>query len=359
MLNRNHDLQNLCIAPADSMRAALASIDRNRCGIALVVDPERRLLGTITDGDMRRAILAGCGLDTPVSVILDSRPGIVPVTASVETDHGTILALMRERVIRQLPLLDAAGAVVEVVTLDDLLAEEALPMQAVVMAGGFGKRLQPLTHDVPKPMLPVGDKPILELIVNQLQQAGIRRLNVTTHYKPEVIREHFGDGKKFGLDIDYVSEEEPRGTAGALSMVEVSDGPIMVMNGDVLTRVDFRAMLNFHREHQADLTVAVRQYDMKVPYGVINCEDAIVRSIEEKPVYKVLVNAGIYLLEPTAHRSIPHTPGKFDMTDLIDQLMREGKTVIAFPIVEYWMDIGQHGDYAQAQEDVKQWEVTT
>jgi NDP-sugar pyrophosphorylase family protein len=177
---------------------------------------------------------------------------------------------------------------------------------------------------------------------------------VTTHYKPEVIRDHFGDGKKFGMEIEYIGEEEPRGTAGALSMLEVSEEPIIVMNGDVLTRVDFRAMLAFHREHKADLTVAVRQYDLKVPYGVINCEGEAVRSVEEKPIYKILVNAGIYILDPLAHRGIP-ADGRFDMTDLITQLSAAGQTVVAFPVIEYWLDVGQHGDYAQAQEDVKNW----
>jgi dTDP-glucose pyrophosphorylase len=334
-------------------------INGNSRGVALILDESGYLIHTVTDGDIRRAVLTGSDLQSPISEVLNRRevlPSPNAVTALAGTPTPELIFVMREHGIHHLPLLDEAGRVVDVALLDDLVRRYDLPIQAVVMAGGFGTRLMPLTDTVPKPMLPVGDKPILERIVNQLQQSGIRRVNFTTHYRPDVIRDHFGDGEKFGIEIEYISEEEPRGTAGALSMLEVSDEPIMVMNGDVLTRVDFRAMHAFHREHKADLTVAVRQYDMKVPYGVINCDGPTVKGIEEKPVYKVLVNAGIYLLESSAHRSIPRTTERFDMTDLIEQLTRDGRNVIAFPIVEYWMDIGHHVDYAQAQEDVKTWE---
>ena len=352
-------LKELAITPDTTVRAAMECINRNSCGLALILDADGRLIHTVTDGDIRRAVLAGISLDATAGELLDRRdvvPTPEPVTARAGTPRVELLRIMHERSIHHLPLLDEAGRVSGVALLDDLAAAADLPMQAVVMAGGFGTRLTPLTDAVPKPMLHVGDKPILEHIVGQLQQAGIRRVSFTTHYRPEVIEEHFGGGEDFGLEIAYVNEDQPLGTAGALSLLAPCEEPMLVMNGDILTRVDFRAMLAFHREHGADLTVGVRQYDMSVPYGVVRCEGAAVRAIEEKPVVNFLVNAGIYLIEPAAHRSIP-SGQRFDMTDLIAKLTAEGRSVAAFPIVEYWLDIGRHGDYSQAQQDFKSWEA--
>ena len=277
-----------------------------------------------------------------------------PVGATLPNSPSRLLRLMNERGIRQVPLLDESGRVVDIALLQDLIKEYEVPLKTVVMAGGFGTRLRPLTDELPKPMLPVGDKPVLELILSQLHDAGISKVQLTTHYKPEAIKQHFGDGTKFGVEIQYINEDQPLGTAGALGAVAVSEEPMLVLNGDVLTQVDFRAMVAFHREHAAELTVGVRQYDFQVPYGVIQCDGPQVRGIEEKPTLNFFVNAGIYLLEPSAHRSIPAAQ-KFDMTDLIEKLKVEGRNVVAFPIVEYWMDIGRHVDYEQAQEDVKQW----
>ena len=349
------NLSDLCIAPHSSLRQAIACIDRNEKGIVLVTNEERRLLGTITDGDVRRAVLAGESLDTSVSKLLARKAGSPypePVTAGVGTERAALLQLMQERVIRQVPLLDADGRVVGLVTLDDLLPDQVLPLQAVIMAGGFGTRLRPLTEDLPKSMLPVGDRPLMELIVGQLRQAGIRRVNIATHYMAESIIEHFGDGHDFGVELNYVTEERPLGTAGALGLMQTPQELLLVINGDILTRVDFRAMLAYHQEHEADLTVAVRRYDLNVPYGVIESDGVFVRGLAEKPLLSLFVNAGIYLLEPSVHHYIPHDQ-RFDMTDLIQRLLDEGRPVVSFPILEYWLDIGHHADYLQAQEDAK------
>ena len=348
------DLTDLCIAFTTSIRQALACIDRNAKGIVLVTDPERRLLGTITDGDVRRAILAGQSLDASVGELLAYKVGLLypqPVTAKAGTERTVLLQLMQERDVRQVPLLDADGLVVGLITLDELLPEKVLPLQAVIMAGGSGTRLRPLTEDLPKPMLPVGDRPLLELIIEQLREAGIRQVNITTHYKAEKITEHFGDGRAFGVELNYVSEDRPLGTAGALGLMERSQGPLLMINGDILTRVDFRAMLAYHQEHSADLTVAVRQYDLQVPYGVIECNGPVVRRLSEKPLLSFFVNAGIYLLQPSVYPFIPNGD-RFDMTDLIQRLLEADRQVVSFPILEYWIDIGQLADYEQAQKDV-------
>jgi NDP-sugar pyrophosphorylase family protein len=221
----------------------------------------------------------------------------------------------------------------------------------MVMAGGYGTRLRPLTDETPKPMLPIGSRPLLELIVSQLRDAGIRKVNLATHYKSEVITEHFKDGSDFGVDIRYVKEDQPLGTAGALSLLEDSDEPLLVVNGDILTRVDFRAMLNFHREHNADLTVAVRQYEFRVPYGVIEADGVWIKGISEKPVVRQFINAGIYLLSPSVRAVIPNGQ-HFDIPDLVHRLIEEGRPVVCFPVREYWLDIGKADQYDQAKSDV-------
>jgi dTDP-glucose pyrophosphorylase/CBS domain-containing protein len=347
-------LDSLCVGPDASIRQAIARIDGSGCGIALVLDGARRLLGTITDGDIRRAMLGNVDLGFPVSAILERKlqsENARPVTAPAATPPEALLQLMRERSVRQVPLLDDSGQVVGLVTQDDLLPPAPLPLQAVVMAGGFGTRLRPLTEDLPKPMLPVGGRPLLEHTIAQLQQLGIRRINVTTHYKPEKIIEHFGNGSAFGVELTYVNEDLPLGTGGALGLMPTPSEPLLVINGDILTDVDFRAMLAYHQENRAVLTVAVRRYEMQVPYGVIECEGSLVRRLQEKPQVGFLVNAGIYLLEPKVFEHIQHGQ-PFHMTDLIQRLLDAGQVVISFPVREYWLDIGQHADYVQAQTDV-------
>ena len=349
------DIEGLMVAPTAAIREAVERINAGRAGIALVVGPGRELVGTLTDGDIRRAVLAGMGLEEPVSRILDRKGGSLPVTAAEGTTRAELIEKMRECGVLQLPIVNSQGVVVDLALVKDFLHGGALPLQAVVMAGGFGKRLMPLTESTPKPMLPVGDKPLLEHIVGQLQASGIHRVKLTTHFNPETIRAHFGDGQEFGLDIGYVNEEEPLGTAGALGLIEGGDEePVLLMNGDILTQVDFRALLAFHREHEAELTVGVRQYDFHVPYGVLQCEGERVLGIQEKPRFNFLVNAGIYLVGPSARRLIE--PGRrFDMTQLIEAVAERGGRVVAFPIVEYWLDIGQLADYQKAQEDIRKW----
>jgi dTDP-glucose pyrophosphorylase len=331
----------------------MARIDRNQCGIVLVVDDDGRLVGTLTDGDLRRAILAGALLDHSVGSVLESKTGPYArsTTAPVGTEPAELLRLMQDRTLRQLPLVDEAGRVVDLALLEDFTPSEVLPLQAVIMAGGFGTRLHPLTDSLPKVMLPVGGQPLMERTIEQLRQAGIARVNVTTHYRTDAIRSHFGDGGEFGVDIRYVDEDRPLGTAGAISLLEQGDEPLLVINGDILTRVDFRAMLDYHRQHQAELTVGVRHYEIAVPYGVVESAGSRVERIREKPVLGFFVNAGIYLLEPSVAPGIPRGE-RFDMTDLIERLLAEERTVVSFPITEYWLDIGQPEDYERAQRDL-------
>ncbi len=348
------NLSDICISPHATLRDAMAFIDRNAKGIVLIVDDDRRLLFTVTDGDLRRAVLHNLDLSITVSEWATSRPehgNRSPLTMLVGTPPTVLVEKMRSEDFRHIPLVDEEGRVVELALLSELVAEE-LNLSAVIMAGGLGTRLRPLTDDLPKPMLPVGGRPVMERIINQLKDAGIRCANVTTHYKPEKIIDYFGDGHAFGIDLHYVNEDLPLGTGGALGLMATPTETLLVINGDILTQVDFRVMLNYHREHHAQMTVAVRRYEMQVPYGVIECEGSRVNRLQEKPQISFLVNAGIYLLEPTVFQFIPQGQ-QFNMTDLIQWLLDAGETVVSFPIHEYWLDIGQHDDYLQAQHDIK------
>ena len=348
-------LQQLLVGSSSSIREVIACIDRNTKGIALVVDEERRLLGTVTDGDIRRAFLAGMDFSSQVAELLlrkGDSPYPRPISAPAETSQADLLRLMRQHVVRHIPLLDQDGRVVDLITLEDLVPMSAQPVSAAIMAGGYGARLGHLTDETPKPMLPVGGRPIMEWIVEGLRQAGIRRIAATTHYKAEVITQHFGDGRDFGVQIEYIQEEQLSGTAGSLALLPPWDQPLLVINGDIMTRVDFGAMVDYHEELKADMTVAVREYRFQVPYAIVEMEDVRIRGLTEKPTLPFFVNAGIYLLDPVVRSYI--TKGEFlDMTDLITRLLDDGRPVVGFPVREYWIDIGGHDDYEQAQEDAR------
>ncbi|HET9961987.1 MAG TPA: nucleotidyltransferase family protein [Nitrospiraceae bacterium] len=354
----NQDYATFCIPRTSTVGDAAAMMDRSRLGIVLVVDEERHLLGTVTDGDLRRAMLARVELARPVEALLEQKVGSAfsqPISAALGQDPNWYLELLQRHGIVHLPILDQEQRVVGLVTRDEFLPRQLLPLQAVIMAGGKGSRLHPLTEQTPKPMLPVGDKPLLEIIIARLRDSGINRVNVSTHHQREKIESHFGDGRQFGVELSYVPEDRPLGTAGCLGLLESPTETTLVINGDILTQVNFQAMLQFHRSQQADLTVAVRQYDVQVPFGVVESDGASVRGVTEKPVFNFFVNAGIYLLEPSVYKLL--SPGeRMDMTDLIQRLLHQQRRVASFPIRESWLDIGQPADYEQAQELIKEWE---
>jgi dTDP-glucose pyrophosphorylase/CBS domain-containing protein len=344
------DIDRLSVSPASTLREVIACIDRNTTGMALIVDGERRLCFTMTDGDLRRAVLHGLDLTMSASTwAAQTRPpGYAPVTAAAGTPVHELRRLMREHSVRHLPILDADRRVIDVVMLHDLATAPAAGLQAVVMAGGQGTRLRPLTASLPKPMLPVGDRPLIEHIVHQLRDAGIARVSITTHFQSESIVNHLGNGKAFGVDIDYVNEDQPLGTAGSLALLSDWDSPLLVMNGDILTRINHRSMFVFHQENDAAVTVGVRQYDVQVPYGVLETDGLEVKAVNEKPMFRFFVNAGIYLLEPRIKRYLKRGE-RLDMTDLLLMVLADNQRVISFPISEDWLDIGQLADYEKAQ----------
>lgn len=350
-------LVNALIAPSAPISEAIFKLDTNRKGIVLIVDDDSKLVGTITDGDIRRALLAGESFDSPVSVLFayKSENYQQPVTATESAGSEQLLILMRERYVRQIPIVNAHNQVLRLVTIEELSADEELPVTAVIMAGGFGSRLRPLTDNTPKPLLPLGDRPILEWIILSIRNAGMREIIITTHYLGEQIHAHCGDGSKFGVNISYIDEDKLSGTAGPLGLLSRWERDYLVINGDILTQVDFRALYDYHRAHSGDMTVGLRNYKFQVPYGVAEIDGVRITAITEKPSLDFFVNAGIYILSPIVREFI--SKGEYlDMPDLIKRLMMAEKRVIGFPIREYWLDIGQHAQYEQAMRDIIKWE---
>jgi dTDP-glucose pyrophosphorylase len=341
------DVAELFILSTSTIRHAIEVINRGAAQIALVVDGESRLVATLTDGDVRRALIRGESLDSPVDRVMN-RSFRALADATTESEA---LTCMRREMLHQVPALDRDGRVTHLFLLEDLLNRGFLPNTVVLMAGGEGKRLRPLTNDRPKPMLQIRGKPLLEIILEQCIDAGFKNFYISVHYLKNVIKNHFGDGEKWGVNIDYLEEDEPLGTAGSLSLLpKRPTAPILVMNGDILTRVDFSGMLRFHSEYGAAATLGVREHLTEIPYGVGYADDAYVRGLEEKPIINHNVTAGIYVINPEAMDFIPDNQF-FDMPNLVERFIRNDLPVAAFPIHEYWLDVGHPETIVQAEED--------
>ena len=316
--------------------------------IALVVGEAGRLLGTVTDGDVRRSMLQGRPLDGRVHTAMNPKPLIA---GPDDTRHG-ILAMMRNNRLHHIPIVDRAGLLLGIETLRAIAP--ARDNTVVLMAGGLGQRLRPLTASVPKALLQVeGEKPLLETVVESFVEHGFRRFYLAVNYKAEMVEAHFGDGSRWGARIGYLREKSFLGTAGALSLLpERPSAPFILMNGDILTKVSFSQLLDFHADHAAQTTVCIRDYQMQVPYGVVRVNDHWVQSIEEKPFRGFFVNAGIYVFDPEVIDLVPRNR-RFDATDLINASCQRGDRVAAFPIREYWVDIGRHIDFERATSDAR------
>lgn len=346
----NDKWKSAVIAPQATLAEAISILDRAGLRIALVVDNNDKLLGTLTDGDVRRALLRQQTLQASVAEVMCA----TPQTAHPSWSREQILNVMERKKVLQLPIVDGSGRIVGLELLSELLDKRVLDNPVFLMAGGFGKRLHPLTQDRPKPLLNVGDTPILELILRSFIEAGFHRFFMSTHYLPEMIREHFGDGSRWGVSIRYVHEEEPLGTGGALGLLphDEIDHPVIMMNGDLLTRVDYLGLLDFHMKQSSIATMCVREYEHQVPYGVIECDGHRIKSMVEKPVQRFFVNAGIYVLSPQLIKSVPpHT--RIDMPTLLEQSIERGADVTMFPVHEYWLDIGRMEDFKRAQIEFK------
>lgn len=331
-----------------SIKDALKVIDKEALRVALVVD-DNKLVGMVTDGDVRRGILKGIELSAPVREVMNSNP----VSANVSLSSNELKLLMQSRKILSLPIVDDKSQLVGLKTLHETLSIDKRENPVFIMAGGFGTRLRPLTDCCPKPMLEVGGKPMLETLMKHFKSCGFYKFYISTHYLPEVIMDYFGNGDKFDVEITYVHEEKPLGTGGALSLLPDSlpKQPLIMINGDILTNVDFSKVLDFHIKQESDATMCVRDYEIKVPFGVIEGEGHEITAMVEKPTYRYFVNAGIYIISNHIIKTLLKNE-RLDMPGLFERKQAEGLKILKFPIHEYWLDVGRHDDFKKAQVDI-------
>ncbi len=340
MIDRTH----LTVAADVSIRDALIQLDRSRLQVVFVEDDSGRLVGAVSDGDIRRGLLAGVALDDRVTTVMNPAPAVVGPTAT----QDDVEALKLGRGIRVVAVVDDAGRIVDVVGEGERIATP-LPTPVVLMAGGRGQRLYPITKDIPKPLVPLGDVPMIDIILGRLHALGFRTVHVSVNHLGHLIEEHLGDGTRLGLDISYLHESAPLGTAGALAQLKgVVDSTIVVMNSDLLTKVDLRRMLDVHRRAGASATIGVREYGFEIPFGVVRRDGDRVTALAEKPHHRELVNAGIYTLEPHALSSLE--AGEFcDMPTLLSRLIEDERHVGAFEIHDEWIDVGRPEDLERAR----------
>lgn len=340
-----HDVTNYLVRSTDSVRSVMGVIDRTRGGVALVVDKGGRLLGTITDGNIRRYVMANGDLSESCSSLIERQP----LTAPVGLSRERLRQIVQANRLLHLPVVDEKGRPQALWELRDFVsALDTDSMVAVIMAGGEGKRLRPLTETIPKPMVEVRGQPVLERIVKNIVEAQVTTIYLAVNYRAEIIENYFGTGERFGASIRYLREPKKLGTAGALTLLPANlAGPVLLINGDVVTEVSYRRLLDWHYEHYSTLTVAAVEYTTKVPYGVLKCQGHKVVSITEKPEHVFLCGAGMYVLEP-AVRALLATGTAIDMNQVILAAVKEGLAVSAFPVHEQWFDIGRQEDLERA-----------
>ncbi|QDV17396.1 D-glycero-alpha-D-manno-heptose 1-phosphate guanylyltransferase [Gimesia panareensis] len=346
---------NDCLISATAdITEAIRAIEAGKKGIAVIVDSGQQLQGVITDGDVRRGLLSGLRLQDSATQIMNRRP----TKADAGMSQASLVELLESSGLEAMPLVNADNQVVEVVLLSGLTRKSDTGHAsgfscALIMAGGEGRRLLPLTENLPKPLVEVGGMPLIERQVRRLATAGVERIYIAVNYLAEMIEAHLGDGSRFGTEIQYLREREKLGTAGALSLIEETPtGPLLLMNGDVFTSINYQSLLDFHQKHAAVLTVAAIDYHVEIPYGVIKTEGPFAVRLEEKPSQQFLCNAGIYALSPEAVSQVPRNQ-PFNMTDLIESNLTSEPGVAVFPVHEYWSDIGTPAELDKARTELK------
>lgn len=338
--------EDALVGPDATIREVLENINTASTQMALVVDEQGRLLGTATDGDIRRGLLAGLQLHSPVGQCMHRSP----VTVGNNVGDTEIIAILRKAEVRHVPLVDAAGRVVGLKVLDDLLRARRRENAVVLMAGGLGSRLGELTRNTPKPMLRIGGRPILEHIVLRMIDQGFHSFWLAVNYKAEVIEQYFGDGAGLGCEINYIREKQRLGTAGALSLLPSPSLPVLVANGDLVTNVDFAALVDFHEKRDAEATMAVRPHEVVVPYGVIEVDDDQFVAVREKPTFQHTIAAGIYVLSPSAITTLPRDTF-LDMPQVFSGLVDNGRKALIYRMGDYWIDVGHPPDLQRAAQE--------
>jgi dTDP-glucose pyrophosphorylase/CBS domain-containing protein len=343
-----NDYGKILVSPNNNFVDVLRVINEGAKQISFVVSDEHKLLGSVTDGDIRRGILKGMTLDETIDKVMNKNPYYIKKGELTNNDRIKEIKALGIKII---PILDDDFVVVDVIEIDLLLARNRQDNWVILMAGGLGTRLRPLTENMPKPMLPIGGKPMLENIILFLKKQGFYKFIISVNYKKEIIQDYFKDGKDLDVEIKYITEDKQLGTAGAISLLDEKPTlPFIVMNGDILTTLNFNSLLDSHNSEEATATMCVRDFEYQVPYGVIKTIDQKLVGIEEKPVQRFFVNAGIYVLSPEVINYIP-IDNFYNMTDLFEELILLDKQTNIFPIREQWIDIGSPMEYEKASEN--------
>jgi len=336
------DWTKVLLKSSDSLENAIQTLHLGGLQIALVVDNAGKLLGTLTDGDIRRALIRHRGMDCLIDEIMNKSP-----TTSLRSDSSDeIIARMKAKSLLHMPILDEKDVLVGLETLQNLTYGKKYDNPVFLMAGGFGSRLYPLTKNTPKPLLHVGNKPILESIIGRFIKAGFHNFYISTHFKAKKIHEYFGDGSSLNVSIKYVNEAKPLGTAGAIGLLpkNLPNLPILMMNGDILTKVNFEKLLSFHECQDGIATMCIREYSVQIPFGVVNINDQKAQNFIEKPIKNFFVNAGIYIFEKELLSKVKANEA-IDMPNLLEQQIKNGSSINVFPIHEYWKDVGHLEEY--------------
>lgn len=338
------NIKKIKIGPDATIKKALSVISNGGVKIAIVVDKKDKLIGTLTDGDIRRGFLRGLNINSSIRSIVFKKPIVVKKKSVIKEK---LLKIALSKMIYQIPVVNDSGKVMGVHILDKLIKFKNKTNKVVIMAGGKGMRLRPLTKNIPKPMLKVGNKPILQTIIENFKKNGFENFIVCVNYKSKIIKNYFGNGKKFGVKIDYIEEKVQMGTAGALSLLKKNfKEPFFLINGDLLTNLDFEKIIDFHNNHNSMATMCIAEYNFISPYGEVVLNNLNITSIKEKPKHKFYVNAGIYLLDPRCLKLVPKK--YYDIPSLFTKIIAKNYKTVSFPLGEYWVDIGRMNDFKKA-----------
>lgn len=327
-----------------SLKDIIKILNDNASQFVIVSNPEFRLLGVVTDGDIRRSILNDFDLNIPIKKVMNKDP----IYASSNYSNLELIKLMKKFSIQHIPIL-SNSKIIDLVSLKDLINIETDKTTIVIMAGGLGRRLRPLTEKTPKPMLLIDEKPILEHILKNFIDQGFVNFKISVNYKSEVIKKYFKDGRKFGVNIDYLEEKKALGTAGCLSMLSINDNkPFILINGDIITNLNFKSLLNYHKKQNSIATVVVKNETFQIPFGVVKITNKKIKNIDEKPIQSFYINAGIYVLSPNFLKFIKNDT--IDMPDLLKLAIKSKKIVASFPLKEDWIDIGEFNQFNKLQK---------
>lgn len=343
------DLKKYTILQSKKIRECMKKMDDEGIRAIFICDANLKLHGIVTDGDIRRSLLKGVSLDSKIAQIVNSNP----ITATANENKKAVIERMLSNDIVIIPIVSDRKKLISVETINSISQPELKLNPVFIMAGGFGKRLKPVTNNCPKPMLQIGDKPLLEHTILNFKAQGFVKFYISTHFMPEKIKDYFKDGTDFGVDIEYVYEEVPLGTGGALSLLPhiPPDLPVVMINGDILTKINYESLLLHHENNKFDATICVRELEYKVPYGVISVDDFKIKKMTEKPSFTYMINSGIYVLNNNIIKKIERNK-KQDLPTILENSIKKGKNIGTYTFHDYWLDIGQIKDYEKAKRDI-------